>query len=394
MRFSVNKFLFSFLIIVFIELMLGGGGRILELGNLTLRMYLFFIGLIVALLYLQYKRKIDKEVVFFVIASIVFLIYPIILGLINGASLNLIFLDIKPLIFTFFVLIAHVSINNTKQIEVIGNVIRIVTLLMAIVYLSILYLLLSGKINFISFYKFVTPYNEFFFRGSQGFFTYKGFIYMGVGLFFWLFSYPNLKKNIAILIIIVAIIFTGTRGFLVALAIIFFISIVLPKIAKGNLLYLIFTILPLFLAVWFLGSTELGDKIQSDSVRITQFFEVLERINFFTLFFGHGFGIGVPIREMHMEIAYLEIFHKQGLIGLAYYSILFTFIYLKYRKITIYKKLVRPFFLSAIYVAILSFTNPYINNPIGLSMVLITFVVINKVHNIEKEKNISLLSKL
>ena len=75
----------------------------------------------------------------------------------------------------------------------------------------------------------------------------------------------------------------------------------------------------------------LGDKNWSDIIRRRQIQQVFERISIPSFLIGHGFGIGVPVRKIHMEIAYLEIFHKQGLIGLVFWLILFFVIWHHYR---------------------------------------------------------------
>ena len=77
-----------------------------------------------------------------------------------------------------------------------------------------------------------------------------------------------------------------------------------------------------------------------------------------------------------MEISFLEIFHKQGLIGLTMWFSLFTLIFRLYLK-SLKKKIqdkTNPFFVSALFTFILSFTNPFINNPLGITIVVITIV--------------------
>jgi len=132
----------------------------------------------------------------------------------------------------------------------------------------------------------------------------------------------------------------------------------------------------------------IGDKSISDADRYLQIAQVLDAVNPVSFFIGHGFGIGVPIRQVHMEIAFLEIFHKQGIIGLSlwlgFISYL-TFVYLKFKT---FKDLARPFIASVFFVFFQSLTNPFINNPIGMSMVLITFVVFIVLQKYEREEKL------
>lgn len=132
----------------------------------------------------------------------------------------------------------------------------------------------------------------------------------------------------------------------------------------------------------------LGDKSDSDIVRYTQINQVTSAINPVSFLIGHGFGIGVPIREVHMELSFLEIFHKQGLLGLCFWFGIFIHIFIMYFNIKDkkYKEIALPFLLSVVFVILQSTTNPYMNNPIGLTMILITIVVFSKLLEIQKNK--------
>jgi len=126
---------------------------------------------------------------------------------------------------------------------------------------------------------------------------------------------------------------------------------------------------------------------ESDITRLTQIYEVAESTDIFSLFLGHGFGIGVPIRPIHMEISYLEIFHKQGIIGLGFWFIFGIWIYKKWSALKLLKDIGRPFILSSIFIYIETITNPFINNPIGMSMIIITFLVLTQLVSHEKQIN-------
>lgn len=131
----------------------------------------------------------------------------------------------------------------------------------------------------------------------------------------------------------------------------------------------------------------LGDKSGSDSARFVQIDQVLSNVNPISFFIGHGFGIGVPIRPRGMELSLLEIFHKQGLLGLSFWFGMFIYIFLMYSNIKNkdYKKKALPFLLSVIFIILQSGTNPYMNNPIGLSMILITLVVFLRLLELQKK---------
>ena len=61
------------------------------------------------------------------------------------------------------------------------------------------------------------------------------------------------------------------------------------------------------------------------------------------------------------------------------------FNYLNIRNLA-YKKMFKPFLVSTFFVYFQSLTNPYLNNPIGMSMVLLAFSVLLVILNIEKKE--------
>jgi hypothetical protein len=126
-----------------------------------------------------------------------------------------------------------------------------------------------------------------------------------------------------------------------------------------------------------------GFKNRQSSVldRIVQIGEVVEAVTPRSFFIGHGFGNGVPSRPVHMEISYLEIFHKQGMLGLSVWALLFASLWRRfYRQVgrnlrTVdYKEESFAFFIAAVFMIAISLTNPFINSPMGLGMLGVALV--------------------
>jgi O-antigen ligase len=169
---------------------------------------------------------------------------------------------------------------------------------------------------------------------------------------------------------------TGTRGFFFAL-----VAIVLVHALTGigghvrQLRYLVVPSAGLAMLMIVLFSGELVGKQESDSVRITTASQVMDRITPLTVILGNGFGVGVEERPVHMENSYLEIFHKQGVLGLLWWGSMFFFLIVRYRKARrVNHEYAQPLFLSSCFVAFESLTNPFINNPIGIFIWLIALV--------------------
>jgi hypothetical protein len=83
-----------------------------------------------------------------------------------------------------------------------------------------------------------------------------------------------------------------------------------------------------------------------------------------------------------MEISYLEIFHKQGLIGLAFWASLAGAIFHQYLQAGPSAE-TDAFFYSSLFIFIESLTNQYINNPIGMSILLLSLVCLYKLRTRE-----------
>jgi len=124
------------------------------------------------------------------------------------------------------------------------------------------------------------------------------------------------------------------------------------------------------LLILFSGS--LIGKKESDAVRTETVYQVVNHITPLSIILGNGLGVGVEAKPAHMENSYLEIFHKQGALGLLWWGSLFILLFTRYKKARRVNYLyAQPLLLSAIFVAFESLTNPYINNPIGIFAVLI-----------------------
>jgi hypothetical protein len=380
-RFFYNNILYLLLFIILLELVLGGGGRYLELNGITARMFLFTFAIIIAFIHLSIKKKINKDLVILSTLYSVILVFHLILGFINNANFNYIIEDIKPLLYFYIIFYFSITIYKKRQIEIVEKIIIYGSSFLAILYLFVVYLIFQGYIDFTEFYKKQYEIGEIFFRGDNLFF-YKGFLYLCIGFIFILVS--NIKFKFPLLLLLfTSIVLTLTRGFILFTSIvgIFYIFFINKKlILKISSL----TLLCVLITVFLKDIVEIfQDRADSDVVRFTQMTQVTDNITPFTILFGHGFGIGVQDRPIHMENSFLEIFHKQGIIGIGFWLFLLAYIFIIYVKIKYNKNIALPFLLSTTFVYLQSFTNPFVNNPIGLSIILLTIVILNKLKNLE-----------
>jgi hypothetical protein len=360
------------------EVFIGGGGRFLQLGPLTFRMYIFFALCIFGILGIVLKRKADTVIILILFIFLSSVSFSAILGYINNADPGYIFEDVKPLFYFLSVIYISATINYSNIHKVI-RIIKVSGLILASAYLIILLLITTGKIDFLRFYDLASASGEVMFRGSEGLFFYKGFLYLNIAFFFFYLGRGRKSFFFAVLTGL-AVVLTLTRGFIFSLAICLFIYyIFINRNPARQILFLVTALIAVTLfVVWI--SPFIGNRSLSDSTRITQIAQVFGSANLFSVLFGHGFGIGVPVRPVHMEISYLEIFHKQGIIGLSFWIVILCLIVYYYSGIRTMDSRFQPdaFLLGTIFIYIQTLTNPFLNNPIGMSFILLTLVIFKK----------------
>ncbi len=382
--------------IVILELMLGGGGRFTVIPPVSLRMFLFVIAIFYTSWCLLTKKTIERKYYQLTLLFSIILSLSAIIGLVNDADKSLVFEDIKQL--SYFFILPFFALIITKKIpSQIGKIVLISSTTLGLLYLVVLALMHSKLVSFIEFYNYTKLSGELFYRGEVAFY-FKGFIYLCIGLIFLFFTQPKYKAILAA-ILILSVTLTFTRGLLFALTLTAMSYIILKQssvrnkavkfalisligvliVTKSNFLYTEFgkiissTSLKDNFTHEFKPEDVLGSRSYSDQIRLTQFKQVLAGTSVPSFFFGHGFGIGVEVRPVHMEISYLEIFHKQGVVGLLFWFLVFTLIvkaYLKVRK----NRLANAFFFSSLFIFFQSITNQYFNNAIGMSFVLISLI--------------------
>lgn len=382
--FSLNLILKLLFIPLLFELVIGGSGHYTELGPITIRMLLYSVAILMSLLYYTLRKVIKKDVIIIILSLTATSLLSALIGYVNHAPIGAILEDFKPLSFFYVLLFFSVVIKNYDDIELISKLIKVGSIILAVVYLFIILQLFLGKIDFLSFYATQNEIGEVMFRNDFLFF-YKGFLYLCVGFFFFLFSKGRFNM-IALLLLFISICLTLTRGFILftALILIYYVFFINKNVVLKISLFIVGLILILVL-IPVLFET-LGDKSDSDAVRYIQADQVISAINPLSLIVGHGFGVGVPIRKVHMELSFLEIFHKQGIIGLCFWFGIFTHIFIMFFNIKNKKdkEIAFPFLLSVVFIILQSTTNPYMNNPIGLTMILITIVVFSKLLDLQK----------
>ena len=117
------------------------------------------------------------------------------------------------------------------------------------------------------------------------------------------------------------------------------------------------------------------NREESDYIRVLIIEQVWNAITYLSFLIGHGFGYGIEERTTHMEISYMDIFHKQGIFGLTVWILLLVSVISFGRSVSQKYKETADFWVTAVLMVYLqSFFNPYINNPMGLTVILMGLV--------------------
>jgi hypothetical protein len=390
---SLQKIKYAFLTIVFLELFLGGTGRLVEFTSfLTLRMCLFLIYMGLIIIYLLIKRPLPVEVIVVMVFFLLLNVLSSIIGYVDGGTPAAIFEDVKPLLNTFLLCYLAFSVKTASDIRYLLTLLKISAVLLTIFHL-VLYCIFLKYSDIAILYSAINSAESnntvFLFKGESGFVNYTGDIYLCVGFIVWeQYTKNSWFKLLALLLIAIAIVLTGTRGLIVALAAVYFVKWLLLKFNYKSLIYISFGIV-IVLAVYLNIKDNIGDKVESDETRYEQIDEVKERITPLSFVIGHGYGVGVPIRPIHMEISFLEIFHKQGIIGLTYYSMVLLIAYLAYKRSGQENSM--GLYMCVLFIFFVSTTNPYVNHPLGITVIAIAIISMLKLRELEKTGKVSLL---
>jgi hypothetical protein len=364
----------ALLMIMLLEVTLLGSGRIAQLGPLTLRMWLYVAGLGYATLVVLQRGRLHREVVLFLLGFLAITALSSLVGLLNDVPIPDLLEDVKPLLFFLSLLFFDIAIVDLRQVHRVANLVRLSAVVLAVGYLVGIALVVLRVLPFRLVYEVLSQRSEFFFRGDSGVF-YKGFLYLGVGFCF--FVVGGWRSKLVSGLLFATIVLTLTRGMLLTAVVVLGVSVLLERRSALGLPLYLATLAAAPVLVWPWLVRAFSDRVQSDAMRLWDVRVVEQSTTWLSLFIGHGLGTAVGQRE-RIEASYLEILHQQGLLGLLFWLSVAAVLTRDFVRATRAGRevMARPFFLGALFVYLESATNPYLTNPIGMSMVLLSLVVL------------------
>lgn len=363
------------LLVTLAELALLGSGRLVQLGPLTLRMWLFGAGLVFAAVHILARRRVDVAVGSLLLAFTGVTALGATVGLLAGASAEQLGGDLKPLFFFLSLAFFDAAIRGAHDVDLVAAVVRRSALVLAVGYLTLLALMASGALPFGPVYAVLNASGEFFFRGEAGFF-YKGFLYLAVGFLFYAFR-RGVAARCAAAVLFMALVLTLTRGLLLATCAVTLLAVVLRQRHALKSAFTVALLGSVVLALVPVYAAVFADRAESDAVRLGDVRTVADGTTWWSVLIGHGLGLDIGTRG-RIEVSYLEILYKQGLVGLVFWGAVLLRIIVDYRRCEArgQSERAQPFLFGALLVFLESATNPFLTNPIGMSIVLVGLIAV------------------
>lgn len=364
------------LVVISLEVFIGGGGRLFEIGPLTLRMVLFAIAVslaVASLAVIELDRSVRLAWALTALAALS-MITSAAWGFADGATSENVMTDMRQLLYFAICPFFALAIRTKEHVVLISVLVKRVSIILAVSYLLFWAALALGLLDFHYWYAQLNDTDEFFFRGEL-FFFYKGFFYLCIGVIFYLTEPRRLTLAIATLLF-TALLLTLTRGFLLFTSI-----VVLGMLATRNR-RLLLIVLPVVIVAIVAAFSVLpnadpliaSQRLESNSVRIDDAAYFFAHVDWISLLTGRGFGIPLNDR-LNIENTYLWLLYKQGIPGLLFWGLPFWLIataYRKARRSPEYHRLADAFFFSTVFLFLQTATNPFLNNSIGMAFLFMS----------------------
>ena len=373
------------------ELFIGGGGRFTAVGPISLRMVLFAACLCAtALAFLFPRRRSDGVLLAMLLVLIYLLIHvaALVVGSVDGESASEMFTEFQQSLYWLAAPFFALMIQSEQDVQRYARIVQAAGVVLACLYIGILAGLVSGMLPLSLTKAIIARGGEVNFRSGE-FFTYKGFLYLGISIIFLVATrgkyWPLLAAFVAI-----AMALTFTRGFLVStpLAVILMLwsqrrwALAIPVILlAAAAAFLILVYLP------SLDAAVSGAHSASTNQRLEDMQYIADHVTVKTFLIGEGYGSMINYR-FQIENTFLWSFWKLGTLGLLFWLLPLSLCVYYYSKISNRRSnpLANAFLFGTVLVYVHTATNPYLNNSIGLSFVLLALFSLRVLYRHDRQR--------
>lgn len=362
-----------------LELFIGGGGRLLEVGPVTVRMILFAAcvcaGLIVAIFH---PRKGDGVplAIGLVGAYLLVQVTGLLIGTLNGHDFENAKLEMRQSLYWLAAPFLAVVLRSRDMILRAAMLVRVAGVVLAVGYIGVVVALALGAIDYLTLYTTLSATEEFIFR-SEGFFFYKGFLYLSISTIFFV-AMPNRFSAVLATVVIIALAMTLTRGLVLSTSFAALLMLIVQRRWRLLGVALAAVACVAFFLWGYLPSqddTLAATREVSNSQRIEDLAYIVDNLRVSSLLLGEGFGALSNINgRLQIENTLLWAFWKLGIVGFLFWLmplILCLNYFARISRRSPHFSLACAYLFSTVLVYVQTMTNPYLNNPIGLSFVLV-----------------------
>jgi len=340
-----------FIIYVIAELALGGGGDVFSFSlmgtRLTLRIVNFFIYCLLILLKLPRFYQKNVNVSLYVILILIWAFTSLSIGLLTGNDTGVAINDFKvQLYIVAFFGLCIISDSPAFSEKTLSKVLIICSLIIAFVSLIVFIFVKTGIMNFTQMSTLLKTFGNDVRVRRNGSFVYPGHRFVMITAVYllnrMLMKGINIGDLILTIIFVISLIFSLTRGMILATCISFiFVFVNAVKFRKIRMRYAIAICMMLFALMYSTKFIELDRLSDYDDfsvgVRTTFIDEAFEKLDSrpVTYIFGNGFGTSLPSKGTDdLEVSVINILLEQGLIGIILWFSLYFCVINEIRKIS------------------------------------------------------------
>lgn len=359
------------------ELFVGGGGRLLEVGPITVRMVLFGLCLLASVVIAVLRPRPDDGLVLalgLVTAYLVVHLSAFWIGALRGHELRIARTEMQQSLYWLAAPFLALVLNSRRMVLRAAALVRIAGITLALAYIAFVAGLALGLIGFGTLHAILSESEEFAFR-SESYFFYKGFLYLGIAIIFFL-ALRGRASALWLTLLVLALAMTLTRGFVLSTGFAAIMMLVAQRRWRPLALAMLAAGAVAFFIWGYLPSQEealSANRDESNSQRVADFRYIVEHIRIGTLLHGEGLGALINGRA-NIENTFLWATWRLGFPGVVFWLTplaLCTGYFLRVHRRSVDFPLACAFYFSTILIYVQTMANPYLNNPIGLSFVIV-----------------------
>jgi hypothetical protein len=359
-----------------LELFMGGGGRLTAVGPVSLRMVLFAACLCATLVAVLFPRRRSDGVqlaMFLVLLYLLVHVGGLIVGAINGAPASEMVIEFQQSLYWLAAPFFALMLQSERDVQRSARLVQIAGATLSAIYVAILMGLLAGIIHLGLLRAIVDPSGEIRFKSGE-FFIYKGFLYLGISIVFFVAMRSKYWLGLVTLIAL-ALALTFTRGLVISTSVAVLLMLFFQGRWRAAIPALVLVASAAFLVWIYLPSTDTkigGNYDVSTNQRLEDMTYMVDHVRASTLLVGEGLGSMINNR-FGIENTFLWELWNLGAPGLLFWLLPLVLSIYYYSKISNRRSngLANAYLFGTILVYVQTTANPYLNNPIGLSFVML-----------------------